>query len=116
MVPTKTDEKRYYSISEVGRMTGLEPYVLRYWEKEFPSLKPRKNRGGNRMYTTNDIDLVNRINHLRKSEKLTIMRTIVRIRLFCCSAFLRASSRCALTISFAVPPGTTRMCGVLVSS
>ena len=75
MVPTKTEEKRYYSISEVARMTGLEAYVLRYWEKEFPSLKPRKNRGGNRMYTTNDIDLVNRINHLRKSEKLTIAGT-----------------------------------------
>lgn len=72
MVPTKTEEKRYYSISEVARMTGLEPYVLRYWEKEFPTLKPRKNRGGNRMYTSNDIDLVNRINHLRKDEKLTI--------------------------------------------
>jgi DNA-binding transcriptional MerR regulator len=72
MVPTKTEEKRYYSISEVARMTGLEPYVLRYWEKEFPSLKPRKNRGGNRTYTSKDIDLVNRINHLRKSEKLTI--------------------------------------------
>ena len=72
MVPTKTEEKRYYSISEVARMTGLEPYVLRYWEKEFPTLKPRKNRGGNRMYTSNDIELVNRINHLRKSEKLTI--------------------------------------------
>jgi DNA-binding transcriptional MerR regulator len=72
MVPTKTEEKRYYSISEVARMTGLEPYVLRYWEKEFPSLKPRKNRGGNRMYTTNDIEQVNRINHLRKNEKLTI--------------------------------------------
>lgn len=75
MVPTKTEEKRYYSISEVARMTGLEPYVLRYWEKEFPTLKPRKNRGGNRMYTSNDIELVNRINHLRKSEKLTIAGT-----------------------------------------
>ncbi len=72
MASTKTEEKRYYSISEVSRLTGLEPYVLRYWEKEFPSLKPRKNRGGNRMYTTRDIELVNRIKHLRKKEKLTI--------------------------------------------
>jgi len=72
MAKVKLDEKRYYSISEVARLTNLEPYVLRYWEKEFPQLKPRKNRGGNRMYTTKDIELVNRINHLRKSEKLTI--------------------------------------------
>lgn len=64
--------RRYYSISEVSRMTGLEAYVLRYWEKEFPLLKPRKNRGGSRQYTTHDIELVNRIKHLRTKEKLTI--------------------------------------------
>ena len=67
-----TDEKLYYTISEVSRMTGLEPYVLRYWEKEFSMLKPRKNRGGTRLYTTKDIELVNRIKHLRTKEKLTI--------------------------------------------
>ena len=65
-------EKRYYSISEVARITGLEPYVLRYWEKEFPNLKPRKNRGGNRIYTQKDIEVINQINHLRTREKLTI--------------------------------------------
>ena len=67
-----TEEKLYYSISEVSRMTGLEPYVLRYWEKEFSMLKPKKNRGGTRLYTTRDIELINRINHLRTKEKLTI--------------------------------------------
>lgn len=66
------DEKRYYSISEVSRITGLEAYVLRYWEKEFTVLRPRKNRGGNRLYTSSDIELINRINHLRSREKLTI--------------------------------------------
>ncbi len=65
-------EKRYYSISEVARITGLEPYVLRYWEKEFPNLKPKKNRGGNRTYTQRDIEIINQINHLRTREKLTI--------------------------------------------
>ncbi len=72
MAKSNTKEKRYYSISEVSRITGLEPYVLRYWEKEFPILKPRKNRGGSRLYTSSDIELVNRINHLRTKEKLTI--------------------------------------------
>lgn len=65
-------EKLYYSISEVSRITGLEPYVLRYWEKEFPLLKPKKNRGGNRLYTARDIELVNQIIFLRTKEKLTI--------------------------------------------
>jgi len=72
MSKADVNEKRYYSISEVSRMTGLEPYVLRYWEKEFSMLRPRKNRGGSRMYTSKDIELVNRINHLRTKEKLTI--------------------------------------------
>lgn len=67
-----SSEKLYYSISEVSRITGLEPYVLRYWEKEFPILKPKKNRGGNRTYTEKDIELINRIKHLRSKEKLTI--------------------------------------------
>jgi DNA-binding transcriptional MerR regulator len=72
MKKANSEEKLYYSISEVARITGLEPYVLRYWEKEFPTLSPRKTRGGNRMYTRKDIELVNRIKHLRTHEKLTI--------------------------------------------
>ncbi len=75
MTKTKTEEKLYYSISEVSQMTGLEAYVLRYWEKEFPMLHPRKNRGGNRTYTRKDIELIHRINHLRNTEKLTIAGT-----------------------------------------
>jgi len=73
MTKTNTNhEKLYYTISEVSHITGLEAYVLRYWEKEFPMLKPRKNRGGNRLYTSGDIELINRIHHLRTKEKLTI--------------------------------------------
>ena len=72
MKKNDNDGKRYYAISEVSRMTGLEQYVLRYWEKEFPILRPRKNRGGNRLYTSRDIDVINRINHLRNKEGLTI--------------------------------------------
>ena len=72
MTKVKGSERLYYSISEVACITGLEAYVLRYWEKEFPVLKPRKNRGGSRTYTAKDIELVNRIKHLRTKEKLTI--------------------------------------------
>jgi len=68
-------EKLYYSISEVSKITGLKPYVLRYWEKEFDNLRPKKNRGGNRTYTQKDIEIINRINYLRKKEKLTIEGT-----------------------------------------
>ena len=68
----KTEEKLYYSITEVARMTRLEAYVLRFWEKEFPMLKPRKNRGGNRIYQKSDIEMVNRIKHLLYKENYTI--------------------------------------------
>ena len=63
--PTKqVEEKLYYSISEVSQMTSIEAYVLRFWEKEFPMLKPKKNRGGNRVYQRRDIEMVNRIREL----------------------------------------------------
>ena len=49
--------KLYYSIKEVSELTSLKPYVLRYWESEFPSLKPSKNKAGNRTYKKNDINV-----------------------------------------------------------
>jgi len=53
-------------------MTGLEQHVLRYWESEFPQLKPKKNRAGNRAYREKDIDIINYIKHLLYEEKFTI--------------------------------------------
>ena len=79
MVKNSSPQKRYYSISEVSRMIGLEPYVLRYWEKEFPTLRPKKNQGGSRQYTTKDIELINRIKELRTKEKLTIAGARTRL-------------------------------------
>ncbi len=79
MVKLSSSEKLYYSISEVSKITGLKAYVLRYWEKEFDSLKPKKNRGGNRIYTQKDIEIINRIKHLRKKEKLTIDGTRTKL-------------------------------------
>jgi DNA-binding transcriptional MerR regulator len=64
--------KLYYSISEVCRMTGLDPHVLRYWETEFPHMRPKKNRAGNRAYRTKEIQYVHYIRHLLHDEKYTI--------------------------------------------
>jgi len=64
--------KVYYSISEVAEMTGLEPHVLRYWETEFPTLRPMKNRGGNRAYREKDIKLIYLIKKLLYHERFTI--------------------------------------------
>lgn len=65
-------KKLYYSIGEVSDMTDLEPHVLRYWESEFEQLKPRKNRAGRRVYTDEDVRMVERVHHLLKEDKYTI--------------------------------------------
>jgi DNA-binding transcriptional MerR regulator len=66
------NNKLYYSISEVSGITDIKAYVLRFWEKEFPTLRPRKNRGGNRIYQQREIDLINRIKNLLYDEGYTI--------------------------------------------
>ncbi|MFO8098050.1 MAG: MerR family transcriptional regulator [Salinibacter sp.] len=71
-MPKHTMEKLYYSIGEVSDRVGHEPHVLRYWEKEFDTLSPRKNRAGRRVYTEDDIEMVERIRYLLKDEKYTI--------------------------------------------
>ena len=65
-------KKLYYSISEVSTITGLKQYVLRYWETEFTQLKPSKNRAGNRIYRSHDIDVIIGIKSLLYDRKYTI--------------------------------------------
>ncbi|MDQ3001390.1 MAG: MerR family transcriptional regulator [Fibrobacterota bacterium] len=64
--------KLYYSISEVCSMTGLEQHVLRYWESEFPQLRPKKNRSGNRAYRAKEIKIIRYIKYLLYEEMYTI--------------------------------------------
>lgn len=64
--------KLFYKISEVSRLTGLESYVLRYWETEFTELAPRKNKGGQRVFEQKDIDKILVIKRLLYEEGLTI--------------------------------------------
>ncbi len=71
-MPTPGIRKLYYSIREVGELTGLKPHVLRYWETEFPQLHPKKNRAGNRAYTEADVEVVRRIQALLRDDKYTI--------------------------------------------
>jgi DNA-binding transcriptional MerR regulator len=68
----KPAEKIFYKIGEVCGMTDTEPYVLRYWESEFPNLAPSKNRSGQRIYTQEDVDMVLRIKELLYDEGYTI--------------------------------------------
>lgn len=65
-------EDKKYSIGEVGRITGLEPYVLRFWESEFDQLSPEKNEAGRRNYRQSDIDLIFTLKELLHKKKYTI--------------------------------------------
>ena len=68
----KDIKKLYYSISEVSEITSLKQYVLRYWETEFSQLTPSKNQAGNRIYRSNDIDVILDIKSLLYDRKFTI--------------------------------------------
>ena len=65
-------KKVYYSIREVAEITGVEPHVLRFWEKEFSTLRPRRSRSGNRTYKERDIEIVQQIKCLLWEQKYTI--------------------------------------------
>ena len=66
------EEQRLYRIGEVARLTELKPFVLRYWETEFPMLEPVKSSSGHRMYRQEDVDLVFKIKRLLYDEGYTI--------------------------------------------
>jgi DNA-binding transcriptional MerR regulator len=65
-------EKLYYPIGEVAEMFDVSTSLIRYWEKEFDILKPRKNRKGNRLFTPADIDNLKIIYHLVKERGYTL--------------------------------------------
>ncbi len=64
--------KLYYSISEVSDLVGVKPHVLRYWETQFKMLRPRKGRGGARMYRKRDIEVLFDIKQLLYDQRFTI--------------------------------------------
>ncbi|AZZ57871.1 MerR family transcriptional regulator [Riemerella anatipestifer] len=65
-------EKLYYSIGEVAKAFDVNTSLIRYWEKEFPVIKPKKNKKGNRYFTPKDIDNLKIIYHLVKEKGYTL--------------------------------------------
>ena len=64
--------KRYFTIGEVSELCGVKPHVLRYWEQEFPQLKPLKRRGNRRYYQRQDVILIRQIRSLLYEHGFTI--------------------------------------------
>ncbi len=65
-------DRLYFRIGEVSSITGVLPYVLRYWESEFPALQPRKSGGGQRLYRRRDVILILEIKKLLYQERYTV--------------------------------------------
>jgi len=65
-------DKLYYKIGEVARMTGVKPYVLRYWESEFRIISPKKSLSKQRVYSKGDVELIFDIKRLLYKEKYTL--------------------------------------------
>ncbi|HNS29967.1 MAG TPA: MerR family transcriptional regulator [Tenuifilaceae bacterium] len=65
-------EKLYYSIGEVANMFGVNTSLIRFWEKHFDIIKPKKNKKGNRLFTKADINNFKLIYHLVKEQRLTL--------------------------------------------
>ncbi|VAW83510.1 Transcriptional regulator PA2737, MerR family [hydrothermal vent metagenome] len=64
--------KRYFTIGEVSELCGVKPHVLRYWEQEFPQLKPVKRRGNRRYYQRHDVIMIRQIRSLLYEQGFTI--------------------------------------------
>ena len=72
MEPPVIPDKLYFKIGEVSQITGIEPYVLRYWESEFRIISPERSRSKQRLYTRKDLDMILEIKRLLYKERYTI--------------------------------------------
>src|SRR5580698_5674374 len=69
---TPIPDKLFFRIGEVSQLVGVEPYVLRYWESEFPGLSPKKSNTGQRMFRRKDVEMLLNIKELLYDKKFTI--------------------------------------------
>jgi DNA-binding transcriptional MerR regulator len=74
--------QEFFSIGEVCALTDLKPHVLRYWESQFRFLSPAKNRSGNRVYKSREVELILLVKHLLYTEKYTIEGARQRVEHF----------------------------------
>ena len=74
------DDKRYFRIGEASRIIGVEPYILRYWENEFPQLRPRRADSRQRTYQRKDLETLLEIKRLLYEERMTIEGAKLRLK------------------------------------
>ena len=78
--PSTIPDKPFFKIGEAARLCAVKPYVLRYWETEFHSIKPQKTKSGQRLYRRQDVELLLRIRNLLYDQRFTIEGARTRLR------------------------------------
>ena len=103
IVTTPAVDTKMYKIGEVCRQADVQPYVLRYWETEFPALAPNKSGGGQRMYSRREIDVILRIKELLYTEGFTIAGAKKKLDLELVDGVLRVAPETAIAEPAIVP-------------
>jgi len=93
--PPEIPDKLYFRIGDVARLAGIKPYVLRFWETEFPALGPKKSGSGHRLYRRKDVEMVLEIKRLLYDQRFTIEGA---------RKFLEARAKADLAAAAAKPP------------
>ena len=95
-------DKLYFRIGDVSRLAGIKPYVLRYWETEFPAISPKKSGTNQRLYRRKDVELILEIKHLLYEKRFTIegARKTIESRPKAAAAAKRASKDVKQTTLF----------------
>lgn len=91
----KTPKRIFYKIGEACKELDIQPYVLRYWETEFPALNPNKSRSGQRVYAEKELDIIRRIKELLYEEGYTIAGAKKRLETELAGGELGASTSAA---------------------
>ena len=90
--------QEFFSIGEVCALTDLKPHVLRYWESQFRFLNPSKNRSGNRVYKSREVEMILLVKHLLYTEKYTIEGARIRLDAYRKNGALKENARRAASI------------------
>lgn len=88
--------QQFFSIGEVCALTDLKPHVLRYWESQFRFLNPAKNRSGNRVYKSREVETIMLVKHLLYTEKFTIEGARQRLDAYRRTGELKNAARAAM--------------------
>lgn len=96
--PANRPVQEFFSIGEVCALTDLKPHVLRYWESQFRFLSPSKNRSGNRVYKSREVELILLVKHLLYTEKYTIDGARIRLEAYRKNGELKGAARQAAGI------------------